>query len=578
MKVGVILKSLQTRILLFFSVLLLIACTTIGLSIFMSSQGLVESSIGTQAMAVAERAVQLIDLEAYTSLKTESGENAYYKKLRGELNDLRQTNGLKYLYTLGMRTEEGDNTYYYMVDGAPEGADEGDFSPLGEPEMNEYPGMIEAFATGEPQIGDLSLDEYGATLTAYVPILSKDGNLLGILGADYDASAIYALMEKNRTIVLWVSVGIFLISMILVYILAKYLANPLIQLTSQMAKVRSGDMTVEISINRKDEIGRLAQSFQQLVMDTRTVIQGIRKSAIQLQASSAAFSTHSQTTVDASLAITTSIIEASQGASTQVKRASETTKAVEEITVAMHRIAESSSVVAEVSHSTTERAKQGSLSILSAKEQMDAIHTKSVHMAEATEHLQSRSGEIGEIIILMKEIATQTNLLALNAAIEAARAGDHGRGFAVVADEVRKLANQSQNSSIRISELIEDILLQTETLSTQMSENTAGVQVGLNVVKEADAAFRIIANGLELMNIQVQEVSAASQQVAAGSEEVTASVDEMEEITKRGAQHFQSISSRSDMQLTSMKEVSESAQSLHIMSEELKILIDRFKV
>jgi len=563
---------------LFFSGLILIAGAVLGLTIYRASTGLVENSLGLQAQAVAERAAKLIDTDEFAKLNAESGETPYYAKLREQLNAMRETNGMKFLYTLAKTSKDGQDVYYYVVDGAPQDVNPDDFSPLGEPEDNAYPGMIKTFASGQAQVGELTQDEYGATVTAYVPITDKAGKLIGVVGGDLDSTAVYALMQSNRTTMLWVSLLIFVVSVLLVFALARFLVQPLRKLTAQVAKVRSGDMTVRVGMARKDEIGALAAAFEQLIADTAVFIKAIRSGSDRLSSASAGVTEHARHTTDASHAIAASIRDASQGADTQVLRAADTTRAMEEMTLGMQRIAEYASVVAEVSQETTDEAQRGNESIVTAVSRMEAIYASSAQMAAATKHLEGRSGEIGEITMLMAGIASQTNLLALNAAIEAARAGENGRGFAVVADEVRKLANQSQVSSQRISELIEAILVQTAELSASMEVSAGEVQTGLGIVKEAGTAFGSIMQGLERMNQQVQEVSSASQEISAGSEEVAASVDEMEKISRQAAQHFQGVAARSEAQLSAMDEVSGSATSLRAMSEELKQLVSRFKV
>lgn len=564
---------------LFFSSLILLAGAILGITIYRSSTELIESSLGAQAQLVAENAAKLVDLEAYANLSIESGETEYYTKLRRQLNTLREMNGLKYLYTLAKMEKDGEVVYYYVVDGAPQDVDSEDFSALGDPEENEYPGMVQAFADAQAQIGELSNDpEYGATITAYVPLKSKEEELLGVVGADFDATNVYALMDDNRKVTLYVTLGIIAAGMLLVFLLASYLTRPLLQLTTQVAKVREGDMTVAIRTSRKDEIGHLAHTFDQLVSNTRTVIRSMRDNSERLLQTSEGVSSHARSTTEASRRIAASIRDASGGANTQVIRAADMTKAVEGMTHSMLRIMESSAIVSDVAQETMEQTERGNELIVHAMAEMESIHHTAAQMRAATKRLESRSGEIGEITNVMAGIAKQTNLLALNAAIEASHAGENGKGFAVVAEEVRKLATQSQASATQIGELISAILEQTTQLSSDMGTNTQKVESGLHLVKDAGAAFQTIVTGLEQVNVQLQEVSAASEEVSAESEEVAASVEEMERISRQAAQHFEGTAIKSGAQIVSMDEVSSSAELIRSMSDELTSLNKRFIV
>ncbi|MFF2091683.1 methyl-accepting chemotaxis protein [Paenibacillus sp. NPDC058174] len=570
-------NHLVAKMFVFFSGILLLGGAVLGLTIYHSSTKLVEDSMGLQAKAVAERALTLISTDAYTELGPDSGETAYYNQLRQQLNDVRAANGLKYLYTLGYSEQEG---YFYVVDGAPPDVAEDDFSPIGTTEENPYQGMIRAFAEGKAQIGDLTNDDYGATISAYVPIVAGDGALIGVIGADLDATAIYDLIKSSRTNMIWISLAILLASMLLIYALARYLTNPLKKLKAQVARVGDGDLTLVNmpDVKRRDEIGQLAGAFQQLVFDTRTVIQGISDSSSKLLATAEGVSLHAGETAGASTAISSSIQEASRGAAGQVLRSTEVASAMEEITSSMQHIAQSAAVVADVSQQTTNNASEGTSSITAAVERMESIYTSSGKAAGVAHALEGYSEQIGGIVSMMSGIATQTNLLALNAGIEAARAGEHGRGFAIVAEEVRKLAYQSEQSSKQVAELIEAVVRQTAELSITMKASTQDIQAGMETVKQAGDSFLIIRSGLETINERLHDVSAASEQLSAGSEEVSASVEDMENISRQFADRFKEIAASSNAQLQAMQEVSASSESIRLMSQQLKTLIGRFKV
>lgn len=572
-------NRLLTRMVLFFSCLIIAAVVVLGLTIYRSSMSLVENSLGAQARLVAESAAKTIDTAAYAELSPDGGETGYYNELRAKLNEFRETNGLKYLYTLAQGEENGETFYYYMVDGAPADVAEDDFSPIGSREDNGYPGMIEAFATGKPVIGELTNDEdYGATISAYVPIQDESGALLGVIGADFDATNVFALMTDNTRTTLYIAAAIVAAGIALVVALANYLTRPLVRLTNQVAKVREGDMTVEIPIGRKDEIGHLASTFQELVSNTRSVIRSMRDSSERLLHASEAMSRHSHSTSEASRSIAGSIQEAAGGAQIQVSRAADMTKAVESMAHGMGRITESTAIVAEIAQDTRAAGSQGSERIAEAIREMEHIHLSADAMAANTRELESRSEAIGEITTIMSDIAAQTNLLALNAAIEAAHAGDNGRGFAVVAEQVRKLAYQSQTFADQIAGLIGATQEQTSTLSAEMNASAVRIVSGLALVRQAGESFRSIVSGVEQVGEQLREVAEASQEISAEAEEIAASVEEMEQISRRAAQHFESIASSSGTQITAMDEVAASVESLRRMSGELTSLNKHFTV
>ncbi|MHA7966067.1 methyl-accepting chemotaxis protein [Paenibacillus sp. CAU 1782] len=572
-------NRLLTRMVLFFSCLIIATGGILGYVIYRSSMKLVEESIGAQARLVAENAAAGIDLKAYSSLNVQDGETELYRELREKLNTIRENNGLKYLYTLDRKIENGETTYFYVVDGAPVDAPEGEFSPLGSPETNLYKGMLHAFAEGTPFVGELTNDDdYGATITAYVPLYGEDGGMLGIIGADFDATKVYELIKKNTSTTIIVAISAIAGGIVLVYLLAHYLTSPLGKLTAQVARVREGDMTVHIAVDRKDEIGHLAETFRQLVANTRTVIAGIKSSSDKLLNASEEMARHAGSTSEASRLIAESMQDASGGAEIQVNRTVDMAGAVDNMAGGMGRITQSASIVSDIAEETVALGQQGGETIRQAIAGMERVQEITRKMSGDMEGLKQRSREIGEITTIMSDIAAQTDLLALNAAIEAAHAGENGRGFAVVAEQVRKLANQSRNFSVQIAELVSGTQEQTLTVSSEMAVSLENVSIGVERVQEAGTAFQSIIDGLQQVNVQLREVTAASQTISAESQEVAASVEEMEQISRRAALHFQSIADNSAVQLASMNEVASSADGLKRMSGELTELNKRFVV
>ncbi|MDF2721234.1 MAG: methyl-accepting chemotaxis protein [Paenibacillus sp.] len=568
-------KSLQIRILLFFSVLMLLMGTILSYSLYTSSASLITKSLGEQARTIAVSAAKKIDGDAFASLQADSD---YYKQLRLQLNEMKETNGLKYLYTMTARDNGGEMEYVYAVDGAPLDQKD-DVSAFGEVEEEPFLLLAKAFEVKQEQIGELTDNApYGPTVSSFVPIWNKAGQMVGVVGADFEATAVYERLKSNSRDMVLITAAVILAAIAATWLFARIIVKPLKQLTAALKSVQAGDMTVQVGMKRQDEVGQLAIAFQQMVGDLSAMIRAIRDNAIQLNGASRSLIEHAGQTSDSGSRITASIREVASGAATQVQRSAETATAMEEMSAGVQRIAESSSIAADASVAATNQAKQGTALAERAMAQMSSIEASTESSADEVGRLEQRTKEIGQIVDAMTDIAGQTNLLALNAAIEAARAGEQGRGFAVVADQVRKLATQAEHSSRQIEEMVRNISGETARLVESIRASSADVRTGVVAVGEAGAAFRSILEENERVAVQIQEVSASSEQLAAGAEQVSASIDEMAAISREAAKHYGDIAGSSETQLGSIGQMKQSTETLQAMASSLNRLIERFKV
>ncbi len=204
----------------------------------------------------------------------------------------------------------------------------------------------------------------------------------------------------------------------------------------------------------------------------------------------------------------------------------------------------------------------------------DTVNTSASVVAK----LGERSKEIGQIVDTISGIASQTNLLALNAAIEAARAGEQGRGFAVVAEEVRKLAEQSQEATQRIAELIGHIQTDTDKAVDAMNDGTREVKTGAEVVDSAGTAFREIVELVSQGSGQIRDISAAVQEMASGSQQIVGLVKKIDILSKTSAGEAQSVSAATEEQLASMEELATSSQALAQLAQDLQTAVAKFRV
>ncbi|MCX6271085.1 MAG: HAMP domain-containing methyl-accepting chemotaxis protein [Bacteroidetes bacterium] len=246
-------------------------------------------------------------------------------------------------------------------------------------------------------------------------------------------------------------------------------------------------------LERKDEIGKLAVSLQQMLEKLRDVVESVVSGANNITSASQQLSNSSQLV--------------SQGATEQASSAEEASSAIQQMTANIQQNSENAQVTEKMAAKAAVDLDQSSQNVNNTVNSMKQIAGK---------------------VLIINDIAFQTNILALNAAVEAARAGEHGKGFAVVAAEVRKLAERSQVAASEINQLASVSVNEAEKSGAMLQSLVPEIQKTARLIQEISAASMEQNSGVNHINIAIQQLNQVIQQNAASSEEMATSSEELE--------------------------------------------------
>ncbi|HJX85785.1 MAG TPA: methyl-accepting chemotaxis protein [Candidatus Angelobacter sp.] len=323
--------------------------------------------------------------------------------------------------------------------------------------------------------------------------------------------------------------------------------NNMVQYLKEMAAVSQsiagGDLSVEI--HPRSDRDTLGQAFREMTLGLRSLVKNVRDSAAQVASGSNQVANASddsaKISVQAASAIdevTSTMHEMSINVQNMVKstqmqssNVSETSASIDQMVASIQRVADTAKVLLDISQRSRDEVHSGITTMEKATNGLNRINVTIGASAEIISALGQRADDIGKIIEVIDDLAEQTNLLALNAAIEAARAGEHGLGFAVVADEVRKLAEKSAQSTREISELIASIQKEARKAVDNMEKSTTIVNEGISLGSDLSTALKRISNVVSEVFKFAQEIGAATNEQSHGSSQIAKATTRLNEIT-----------------------------------------------
>lgn len=337
---------------------------------------------------------------------------------------------------------------------------------------------------------------------------------------------------------------------VLGFMLLKSVTVPMLRLVDVVDKMRTGDLTQRLALDRRDEFGTLEAGFNRMTDELTGLVGQAQKSAVQ---------------------VTTSVSEIAATAREQQATASETAATTTEIGATSREIfatardlVRTMNEVSGVAEQSAALAGTGQTGLTRMEETMRLVMDAAGSVNGKLAILNEKAGNINQVVATITKVADQTNLLSLNAAIEAEKAGDYGRGFAVVATEIRRLADQTAVATFDIEQMVKEIQSAVAAGVMGMDKFSEEVRRGMLDVQQVGGQLSQIIHQVQTLAPRFVMINEGMQTQATGADQISQALSQLSEAAQQTAE--------------SLRQSTQAIDDLTHTANGLRTGVSRFKV
>ena len=411
--------------------------------------------------------------------------------------------------------------------------------------------VIEAVLKNGEEYSDTAVVINEESYYAYYVPIKQGGQVVGMVFAGTPSADINEYIQSKVTVIMIISVTMVIVLLAVGVLFALSISKALKEAKDVIGQIGNGDLNIKVSEKakkRNDEIGAMTNELEGLVAKLTEIIRNVKSSSNTLYQAGLAMEDMANQCSTTTSEISNAVEDVSSGAMNQAEETETASIHVNKIGDMISEIVANVDNLGKVSREMQNASDESAVIIKELSDSNDKTTEAIEKIGEQVNTTNESVQAIKQAVDMITSIATETNLLSLNASIEAARAGEHGRGFAVVASEIQKLAEESNTSAAQISQIIENLLKDSEETVRVMGEVDVIVKEQKDKLDETKAKFEMVTDGVtstreEAQSIEkqasdcdtarsqvmgvIENLSAISEENAASAEETNASMEEL---------------------------------------------------